>query len=377
MKSQFSLEVHKRKGAVSITWVLLTYPKCDVDREVLSNFLSVNLNSDSHVVCQEHHKDQSLHLHALVHISSITTTIRKFMSSLVFNNHTADCRLLKGIDNIRRAYSYVTKEDNSALHVNFDKEKYLSNNKSKRRNAKELLTSDPVQLVDNDTISAFSYTNLVRAQAHYALVSAPIKNFNHVRGIWLHGKPGTGKSFYARSFGDRLGGSFIKAQNKWWDGYKNQPVVIIDDLDSSCLNHYLKIWADSYHTAGELKGSYAPLQYEWLIVTSNYTVEEIIMSDSRREIMDTELLAALTRRFFIFEFTDFNSYKHVESWFGNFLAQTHEVPVLKLQPIEDLITQANDTTSLPVLPMEPELPKESTLPLLDDSGELHQSGYTF
>lgn len=37
------------------------------------------------------------------------------------------------------------------------------------------------------------------------------------RGIWVVGKPRAGKSWFARNaFGD----FYIKAQNKWWDGYR-------------------------------------------------------------------------------------------------------------------------------------------------------------
>ena len=36
---------------------------------------------------------------------------------------------------------------------------------------------------------------------------------------------------------------YVKSSTKWWDGYTNQDVVLVDDLDSDALKHYIKIWA--------------------------------------------------------------------------------------------------------------------------------------
>lgn len=40
---------------------------------------------------------------------------------------------------------------------------------------------------------------------------------DHLRGIWLYGASGVGKSRLAR---DKFPGSYPKLCNKWWDGYK-------------------------------------------------------------------------------------------------------------------------------------------------------------
>lgn len=77
--------------------------------------------------------------------------------------------------------------------------------------------------------------------------------------------------------------------NKWWDGYTGQKVVLIDDLDSDCLGHYLKIWADRYKCSGECKGSTIPLAHQTLIVTSNYSIDALFK--------DQVLIDAITRRF--------------------------------------------------------------------------------
>lgn len=119
-----------------------------------------------------------------------------------------------------------------------------------------------------------------------SLLSAA-RSTEDVRGIWLHGPPGCGKSHLARSVDP-----FIKAQNKWFDGYAGEEYILIDDFDKSgkCLGHYMKLWSDKYSTTGEIKGATVSLNHKWLIVTSNYEIKDIWDDDP-------VLCEAIERRF--------------------------------------------------------------------------------
>lgn len=77
------------------------------------------------------------------------------------------------------------------------------------------------------------------------------------------------------------------AGSKWFDGYKGEKVIIIEDLDKyTChanqLGHYLKIWGDKYRCSGEIKGGTVPLLHRVLIVTSNYQIKDLFAPDEER-----------------------------------------------------------------------------------------------
>lgn len=91
--------------------------------------------------------------------------------------------------------------------------------------------------------------------------------------FWIVGASGTGKSRFC--FG--LGSFYEKPQNKWWDGYKGESTVVIDDLDTDTLGHYLKRWADRYPVKGEIKNGTVNLNYKSLFVTSNYTISDLFV----------------------------------------------------------------------------------------------------
>lgn len=110
------------------------------------------------------------------------------------------------------------------------------------------------------------------------------------------GKPGSGKTKQAR---EENPGAYWKLQNKWWDGYKGQKAVIIDDLGTEhgkYLITHLKLWADPWQNhPGEIKGGQVPLTYDTLIVTSNYEMDQFCSG------VDLE---ALQRRFHVVHFDD-------------------------------------------------------------------------
>lgn len=64
--------------------------------------------------------------------------------------------------------------------------------------------------------------------------------------------------------------------------------MLLDDLDTSVLGHYIKRWTDKFPLTGEVKKGTIPLLFTKFYITSNYTPEDLWKDDP--------MMAAAVRR---------------------------------------------------------------------------------
>ena len=183
------------------------------------------------------------------------------------------------------AESYVFKDDTAFAGTRFELGAKAFNRANKtdwelaKKNAKEGKIDDvpaDVYIKYYNTLKNIAKDNMAKTV-----------DLDDVCGTWYYGPPGVGKSHKARQdFPD----AYMKMQNKWWCGYQSEDNVIIDDFDSKQLGHHLKIWADKYGFIGETKGYAINIRPKKIVVTSNYSIDEIFTEDPI-------LAAAIKRRF--------------------------------------------------------------------------------
>lgn len=153
----------------------------------------------------------------------------------------------------------------------------------------QIINGNLEELVEQEKMSISAYPRIKMAKQMYQL-HAKRPRAPEGPHWWIIGPPGSGKTTAAYQYSTEI---YIKSQNKWWDGYDGQEVVLLDDFDKggTVLSHYLKIWADTViPVKGEVKGGTVPLFYKNFIVTSNYAIEDLWPGEE-------EVIAALKRRF--------------------------------------------------------------------------------
>lgn len=109
-------------------------------------------------------------------------------------------------------------------------------------------------------------------------------------GVWICGPPRCGKDWGVKKFGN----CFLKPLNKWWDGYADEPHVLLSDIEpdhGKWLGYFLKIWADRYAFTAEVKGSTMRIRPRKIFCTSNFLLEEVFKD---------RVLEAIKARFNVF-----------------------------------------------------------------------------
>lgn len=272
--------------------LFLTYPRCELERKDLGELLLSKVGVDYMIVCRELHEDGFPHLHVLMTLKKkFETRSPTYFDVAGYHGNYQTARVS---DDVRE---YIIKYDTHPWEHGV----YSGNNHSKvqkRAIENKLLLSKPLnELVDEGVVHLSQYKQYKEAIQSYKLDSIHVPDYIPKECIWIYGKTGIGKSRYIRD--NFPGQAYFKAQNKWWDGYTGQSVILIDDFDKAGqgLGHLLKIWADCYSFNAEIKGGTIRPVYSKMFITSQYLPRDIWCPGEVEKDWDQEMREAIERRF--------------------------------------------------------------------------------
>lgn len=274
-----------------------TWPKCPVKKEDALTILETNglPKITEYVIAEEKHEDGSPHLHAFLKLEKKRTfaTVSKLFDLLEYHGHYEPAK------SWRACQKYCMKEGDYITNINIEA--------AQKKQNKKLLPSDferdPMELMEEGKLHPMSLNNFLKNRSTYLGLKRSHDYDGKKKCYWIWGTSGIGKSYSIRhTFKD----VYCKPQNKWWDGYAGEENVLLDDLDTNVIGHYVKIWADQYPFNAEIKGGTIKPTYTRFFVTSNYQIEDLYI--------DLHMVEAIKRRFVIIHADDYLNEEGYFDW---------------------------------------------------------------
>lgn len=148
-------------------------------------------------------------------------------------------------------------------------------NRQRFEDSKYLAKNDRIEEIPGDIYIRF-YETLKRIRDDAK--SLP-QTLDCLDNYWIYGFTGVGKSMGVRKIWPN---HYPKMKNKWFDGYKGEPTVIIDEWareTGQYLAEHLRIWADYYPFTAETKGSSKRIRPTRIVVISNWPIEDCFRAD--------------------------------------------------------------------------------------------------
>ena len=149
------------------------------------------------------------------------------------------------------------------------------------------------------------YSTFKRIKKDYAVrpeaLESEFRRPDGTRNVWIWGPTGVGKTWKAKDLCETY---YKKNLNKWWDHYRGEEGVILDEVgpNQDWMSEYLKIWGQEDPFVAESKGSSSWIRPKKIIVTSNYSINDIWGDENVR--------AAMKGRFYVLHMTE-RAYENV------------------------------------------------------------------
>lgn len=247
----------------------LTYPQNDTTKEeVLERAKELwkdNLNE--YVIAIEDHKDGNPHLHCYFKLEN-EINYKNFKKLDWLGGKHGNYQIQRSPKHV---LSYCIKDGDYI--ANFDVPAKLQAMKGKKKYVGEAILTGKrklTDLVNEDASLLYDIEHWNRAINTYHFLSQPKRNHPMEVHIWW-GDSGTGKSRQAR---ETYPDAFWKNKGQWWDGYKNEETVIIDEFYGWLDYDFILRLCDRYPLTVPIKGGHAQFNSKRIIFTSNQRWED-------------------------------------------------------------------------------------------------------
>ncbi len=252
----------------------LTYSQCEGTKESLLEFLRTIDDVSEYVVAREEHQDGGQHFH--VYVKFVNGVRWSDVLKFKFGARTADAQAARSA---RAVIKYCEKDDDYITNIANLEE--FQGNKVRKRN-RDIMEAGANEAVDQGLIRIDDFCRVRQSIESYRLHNVVVQPTDGCKGVWFYGETGAGKSQLAL---EKWPLAFQKSGNKWWDGYRGEEVVIMDDLGREAgqrLGYHIKRWTDKWPApGGEVKGGTVPLLFKTFVVTSQWSIAD--MFDCQRD----------------------------------------------------------------------------------------------
>lgn len=143
----------------------------------------------------------------------------------------------------------------------------------------ELVEMGAENALENGCITVQNYGRVKSNIDLYKNCTRRPEALEHMDNEWIYGQPGVGKT---RNVIDRFADYYDKDKSKYWNGYTDQKVVLIDDIEKDekfMLGILKKICQHKPFPAEDKFGQMRQIRPTKIIVTSNFHFNQIWPDD--------------------------------------------------------------------------------------------------
>lgn len=246
---------------------LLTYPQCSIPKEdILEQIKRIQERKGKPIKFivvseEEHHQTEGVHRHVFMVLEDRMSLRRNQMrdydivdsSGMVFHPNLERC------NSPNAAYKYVIKD---GKFIEWGTRPNIAIKLSVKDRNNLLLNGDLTELVENGQLSIFQTRLLFQCKEILRLERQRKQEIEKPIVHYYFGKTGTGKTWAAFEEAKWKWGDenvwFNHKTDDWFDGYRGQDAVILDDIRSNTWRfEFLLRLLDRYYLEVPIKGGHA------------------------------------------------------------------------------------------------------------------------